>query len=210
MKVAIPQGYTQNAEETYLGFLRRCAIAVSDNYDFVANSMTDETNTQSLCLLRRDEQYDYIVLRDSLKLHILPNFATLSTEDQKILVSYYIYPPTFTQADIDALFTTDEQKANWELLADISKVARYKRWEACRQKVSFTLTQLESLQFYTDTKSFQGDYIDANLPNLTLWLSNGSYPALGIDYTTNGFAQKSYYTEERKNICLDVLVNGNY
>lgn len=210
MKISIPQASAQLPEETYKGFLRRCALSVPDNYDFIANNSTDVTNALSLEILWLDQHYDYIVLRDSLKLHVLPNFDTLSLEDKKILVKYYIYPVTYTQADIDALFTTEEQKVNWEILASVSKIARKQRWEACRQKVSFTLSQLESLQFYNDTKGFKGDYEDANLPHLTLWLSNGSYPTLGIDYTLNGFAQKTYYSEERKNICLDILINGNY
>lgn len=210
MKISMPQGSTQLQGESYKGFLRRCALSVPDNYDFITNNATDATNALSLEILWLDQHYDYIVLRDSLKLHILPNFDTLSLDEKKLLVKYYIYPITFTQTDIDALFTMEEQKINWEILAAISKVARKQRWETCRQKVSFTLSVLESLQFYNDTKGFKGDYEDANLPNLILWLSNGLNNDLGIDYTTNGFAQKTYYTEERKNICLDILINGNY
>lgn len=181
---------------------------VDDAYDFTANQATDITTIDNLFFFFSYLRIDYIRLRDCLKQYFIPVWDSLSPADKKTLVRYYIYPTTFTQADIDALFTAQEQKNNWETLAKISRDARANRWEVARQKISFYLTEIEGLQLYTDTKPFKDDYVDANLPHLIMWIINGAYPPLGIDYTANGFAQKSYYSVERKNVLVDCLVYG--
>jgi len=153
---------------------------------------------------------DYVYMRDFAKATFLPAWDTLSTPEKAKLVQHYIYPDTFTQEEIDVLFTAEEQLGNWEYLALKTKEVRGIRWEELRKKISFDLSVYEGLLFYSDTKQWKGDYIDADLPYLELWFVNGIYPPLGIDFTTNGFAQKSYYSEYRKDLCVDVVTNGNY
>jgi hypothetical protein len=183
---------------------------VNDDYNFESNDATDVTDLSSLGIFKNSLRIDHIKFRDGCRASILPSWSSLTVSEQKELVSHFIYPVDFIQSDIDAIFTMEEQVENWKRLAEFTKIARYNRWEAARKRVSFDLTTLESLLFYQDTKPFKDDYIDANLPYLTLWISNGSYAPLEIDFTTTGFSGKSYYTETRKNICLDILVNGNY
>lgn len=206
MKIAVLN--TNGVQETEDGMLEHY-FSVSDNYDFNANDATDVTSVSSLKLLLKSYRIDLIKLRDSSKLYLLPDWNNLSDEDKKYLVSVYIYPITFTQGDIDLLFTETEQLNNWKNLVDITKQNRDARWDYARQKISFYLTTLEILDLYTSTKSYKGDYEDANLPYLVLWITNGSYPAFGIDFTSNGFAQKTYYTVALRDLLVDILVSGN-
>lgn len=178
--------------------------------DTIPDNYEDITSVNSLEEGFLIGAYDYNKFRDSCKVNILPIFSALTSNDQKKMVSHYIYPSNYTQEEIDAFFNSEEQISNWINLAALCKDSRNKRWESARRRISFELTLVESLGFYLDTKSFKYDFIDANLPHLTLWLSNGTYAPLGIDYSSNGFAQKNYYTTDRMNICLDILINGNY
>ena len=89
-----------------------------------------------------------------------------------------------------------------------SKLARENRWEFLRSELALKVDQLQSLAFYTDTKVFKGDYIDVGLPNLELWLTNGVYPALGIDFSTTGFSNQPYFSEEMRDMCIAYLTLG--
>lgn len=184
--------------------------AVADDYDFEINNATEVTSVINLSLFWDKGFMDYIKFRTSIKKNILPIFYECSEADQKTMVSHFIYPDDFTQESIDVFFTDEEQKSNWQFLVATTMEGRKARWEIARQKVSFELTELESLQFYYDVKRYKDDYLDANLPHLVLWLSSGAYPDLGIDFTETGFSSKPYYTDYRRDLVLDIFVNGNY
>ena len=53
---------------------------------------------------------------------------------------------------------------------------------------------------------FKADYIETDLPLLLLWVTSGSLPALGIDFTNIGFSSKPYYSESIKNKVLLILL----
>jgi hypothetical protein len=207
MKIASLNGTASQTD--YNGYINNYFI-VNDSYNFSGNNSIDVTSVFTLKTFYDINQFDYIVFRDSCKANVITNWSGLSSDEQKELIKYYIYPPSVVQADIDAFYSADEQIVNWVVLADISKQARENRWEATRQKISFNLSQSATLALYEDTKSFKGDFIDANLPNLVLWLTSGTYPPLGIDYTTTGFSSKPYYSASIESMCIDILVNGNY
>ena len=206
MKIAKKIIDTQQPDETYNSFIARVAYPVKDDYDFINNAADDITSIANSNILFSVTIIDTVLHKDVLK-GFLPLWNSLSFDDKKYLVRFYVYPPA---EDLLQYYTEDELKMYWSELAALTKTARKQRWEAARLKVSYYLTALESLQFYNDTKAYKGDYEDANIPYLTLWLSNGSYPALGIDFITNGFAQKSYYSIDKKNMLLDILNYGLY
>jgi hypothetical protein len=155
-------------------------------------------------------RHDYIKMRDFAIATFVPVWNSLSTEDQEILMRHFVYPDSYTQQDIDAVMSQQEQLEAWSDLEVSAKSCREKRWESVRRKVSFFLTAVEGLDLYTTTKDYSLEYKDADTPNLICWATNASISAFGIDFTTNGFAQKPYYTEALRDMVVDILVNGNY
>ena len=115
---------------------------------------------------------------------------------------------SLAQVELDEVLTIDEQKQAKLDYVTNSRLSRQNRWEHLRERIAFEVNQAEALSFYTDTKGFKGDYIDAGLPHLELWLTNGTYPALGIDYSTTGFANQPYFTPTMLQMCIDYLVSG--
>lgn len=153
---------------------------------------------------------DYIFMRDSFKANILPAWDSISNLDKKALVGMVVYPNTFQQSDIDALFSAPEQLENWKNLVLNARDARNSRWRAAARTLSFYMTQAASLDLYVSTVNYSLSFIDAGAPHLTYWFTNGVYAPLGIDFSAAGFAQKSYYSADIKNLYLDIIVNGNY
>lgn len=153
---------------------------------------------------------DYIRMRDFAKLTFIPQWSNF-TDAQKIgLITHLIYPTSVTQIEIDALISSGDQLKNWVDIARNTKVCREQRWEVARQKVSFYLTDMESLDLYRSTKEYSNEYKDANIPSLIFWINSSAYPPLGIDFTSTGFSQKSYYTTGLRDLLLDIIYNGNY
>lgn len=205
MKLAKKTVDIQLPDESYNSYIRRVAYPVKDDYDFVANSATDITTQQNALIMYRLDKIDGILYKAILKQWFLPNWATLSVDEKRELIAVLVYPAA---TDLRPFCTLEEEIMWTREFGSITKRARENRWESARIKMIHGLTEMDSLSFYVDTKPYKDDYVDANIPSLILWLSNGSYPALGIDFTANGFAQKTYYTIDRKNACLDVLQYG--
>ena len=86
--------------------------------------------------------------------------------------------------------------------------ARKDRWHLVMKTAAFEYraNQLVQLQMYNDAKMFRDDYIEADLPHLLFWLTSGAYPALGIDYTANGYSSTGYYNEGIKNKAVAILL----
>lgn len=177
--------------------------------DFSKDTIT-LNDTQVLEKKYQSGEYDYTKFRSLCKATILPNFATLSIQEQTLLVKHFIYPDTFTQSDIDTLFSASEQYFNWKSLVAETKKARLARWAAAKTYVSFVLDELSAADIFITVEEFYPRYTEANRPDLILWVTNSAFAPLGIDYTTTGFAQKSYYSESLKGIIYDIIVNGNY
>jgi hypothetical protein len=68
----------------------------------------------------------------------------------------------------------------------------------------------DAVDFYESVASFEGKYYNLGYPHLICWLTNGSYGPLGIDFTLNGFAQKSYFSEDIKQLAIDILTLGKH
>jgi len=152
-------------------------------------------------------QIDYIQYRDLCKEFILPQWSSISEEEKKELVRHNIAP---TEEDKLVHYTIEEQKINFFELLRLEKQARFKRWEYAKQLIAFEyrLNQMNQLLMYQDTKPYKDDFIDADLPYLIYWINSAALPQLGIDFTSNGFNSKSYYSETIKNKVLSILLNN--
>lgn len=181
---------------------------ISDTID--ENSYEDITSINNFFVVGEAIGYDYDRIRAILRTDYLPIFNTLTFGERQLLVQHYIYPTNITNEEWLTYYTNDQHKTHWIKLADITKRVRDRRWEVCRQVISFDLTKGESLDFYNSTKDYSLEWKDANIPKLLLWLANGTEPLLGIDYTNSGFAQKPYFSTTRRDTCLNILINGIY
>ena len=153
---------------------------------------------------------DYIKMRDFARTTFIANWSSFNNNQKIGLLTHLLYPTSTTQQDIDSLISSGDQLKNWIDVARNTKLCREQRWEVARQKVSFYITTLQSLDLYRSTKDLSSEYKDANIPGLVFWINSSSYPPLGIDYTTTGFSQKSYYTTVLRDLLVDVISNGNY
>lgn len=151
---------------------------------------------------------DLVWKRDFLKAEFVPLWGNLINEDRKELVRIYCYPTNITEEEWSSYFTVEVHRDNWAFLVTEERKARTKRWEKMIEEVSYYNTMLENDDLYLTTKVMAEDYKVGKRPHIYYWITNGSLPAYGIDFTTNGFAQKSYYTEEKKNILVDIYING--
>jgi len=183
-------------------------FSVPDTFEFEGSDSMNVTSVPNLNLFLRYFRIDLITLRQSIKLHLLSDWNSLS-EYHSYLISIYIYPDTVTQSTIDSFFTAAEQIENWTSLVNLTRKARANRWDISRQKISFQLSQFDLFSLYNLTKGFKDDFIEANLPIIILWITSGANESLGVDFSETGFAAQSYYSEDRKNLLLDVLLNGN-
>lgn len=156
-----------------------------------------------------DGDMDYIKFRDTCKAEFIPDFSDLEDEDEAILVKHYIYPSNFTQAKINAIFTEDQQISNWDDFVSNSKKARERRWEKAKSRVSRLLDAMACNDLFVSVETFFPRYIEANRPDLICWITNTEVAVLGIDNTSDGFAQKEYYSADLKNSLYDILINGN-
>lgn len=153
---------------------------------------------------------DIVYVRSAWKTAAIPVWETLSGVDKRKLVEWYIYPVTFTQADIDALFTAAQQVSNWRKLVEENIAGRTRRVLEASKKISFYITAGEALDLYSTVKTNMDLFRDTGSPHLMLWTTNGVYAPLGIDYSISGFAQKSYYSDVRRDLLIDIINNGNY
>jgi hypothetical protein len=188
-----------SATET-IPYLDNCYIA-----DVVENiGDVDVTCVFGLKEFFRVGQIDYLQYRKYLKDYLLPDWANLPLEDKVEMVNHNVAP---TQEDKDALVSQEQQLMNYVTIVEREVKSRQARWDVSMAKAAFYLfgNDLGRLMMYNDAKVFRNDYIEADLPHLILWLTDGTYPALGIDFTNTGFGSKPYYSEVIKSTCLEIL-----
>lgn len=207
MKIARKIADIQGEDENYNAFIARVGFAVKDTYDFATELSEDITTVLNCRILFILGAIDLILYKDLLKQNFVPIWNTLTQDEKLECVRNYNYP---APEDLSQYYTDAELEQFWSELVVRTKLDRAARFEAARVKVSYQVSPLVSLQFYNDTKAFKDDYIDANIPSLYLWLTNGSYMPLGIDFTNNGFAQKPYYTDFMRDFCIDIFIDGLY
>ncbi len=184
---------------------------VPDNYNFSANTADDVTSIETLYMFYTLNRYDYDVLRTTYKALYNPIWTGLTFEERQFLVKNYCYPTDITNEEWLAYYTDEEHFLNWkELLIITRDDARLLRLFAAFSRISYECTQAQVAVIYLTTRQYCIDYYYGNLPHLVLWISNGTYPALGIDFSSHGFMQMSGYSDGLRDRLLNIIVNGNY
>ena len=196
--------------------LQTTSQGMLDNYYCVPNNHVftndeeDVTSVDSLLTLSLAKKFDYGVFRDSLRDILVTDWQAMMFEDRKKCVQHYRYPPDITNEEWLSYFTEKEHERNWSVLCGKTRACRLTRLFAAFQKISFRLPEAQVGTIYMVTKHMCYDYYYANLPHVIFWISNGTYPPLGIDYTNNGFAAYPGFSVSLMYELLDIFVNGNY
>ena len=191
--------YKHSTSTDIIPYMDNCYIGEKRNENDI-----DVTDVYSLFEFCKVNQIDYIQYRNYCKEYLLPNWDNLDKFNKKELVKHNICINNFEKL---IYYTIEEQFKNYFTIINYEVNAREERWREAMITAGFMIgnDQLKRLSMYNDTKSFRGDYIEADLPNLILWLTNGTYPALGIDYSSIGFRSKFYYDANIENAVLEIL-----
>ena len=165
----------------------------------------DVTSTKSLIAFLPSGQIDYIQFRQFCKDELLPNWINLSEEEKLNLVKHNIAPDENEKL---SRVSIQEHEINFYEIIRLEKQARFERWEKAKKYIAFEFrnNQLNQLLMYQDTKLYKDDYIDAELPYLIHWIASNTNPALGIDFTANGFSSKAYFSQPIQTKLLNLLL----
>lgn len=163
---------------------------------------------------------DYLFYRYEIQCLLIPkcnpNYPTIDfsgwsnlTNSEKFLMCKYILAPY--QLRLTVQDDNDDEKC-WFNLLNITQGVRAERFtgralliEKMRKCVANKVRKEEmemavTQQFFKDVFLFIQYYIAAAAPDFMLWLTN----AEGTEFESDGFAQKTYYTEELKNELMDI------
>lgn len=142
------------------------------------------------------------------------NWGALTSEEQIIAVQWICAPYALRVPFI----TDNEDKENWNYMVQklrgvgtidtlegreyISELLRERVSDEVRREVWDNDT---SNSFYYDTERLLGAYRFANAQDLIAWISN----KVGTPFENDGFAEKSYYTNDLKED-LVLIYNSSY
>jgi hypothetical protein len=182
---------------------------VPDSY-VISSNEDDVTSVTTLFVFSQSGKFDYGIFRDSIQNNLVPNWANLLFEDRRKCVQHYKYPANLDPGEWGTYFSDADHQKNWNLLTANIRETRRQRLFASFNKISYRLTTMQVATIYMTTKQLLVDYYYANLPHILYWVQNGTYAPMGLNYTTNGFAQMSGYTTSLRDEILDILINGNY
>lgn len=159
---------------------------------------------------------DYIRFRKYLK-YLADNFwESLDAENRHICIDNYVKPVALSW---EATGYTDEQlKSYWIRVVDLEKNCRFQRANRCIEDITWFFTEIESLAAYKQIYQMLEDWKQCEFPelfcfvnslNITSIFTSEEITAIGVtwDYTSTGFASKTYYTLDRLNLVNEILFN---
>lgn len=189
------------AEEMFMN----CRVVDSS---YTLNITEEQVNSILVCYtLFGAGRMDFLQFRDYVKYQIVTDLTIWSNQSVQEKQKAYelVQKPESLDQVTDCGVSTETLENHWINLVQQATECRKHRLLLASAKVSFILDQMSSFQLNMDT--YENMYIQATsqAPHLILWLKSEANPALGIDYTTTGFASKSYYNETAKNVVLAVL-----
>lgn len=141
------------------------------------------------------------------------NWNGLSTPEKEIVSGLILAPYSLRTGVVSD--TVDQR--NWKKLIVVAQgtpveefTGRAKVVEKMREAVSEelrvdTMTKADSDSFFTDVSAMIDTFIHANTPDFKQWLTN----EVGSPYETDGFEQKTYYSQAREDYLLDIY-NGQF
>lgn len=150
---------------------------------------------------------DYIRFRKYLK-YLAENFwDNLDANNRHICIDNYVKPETLSWDDTD--YTDEELFQYWTRIVDLEKQCRIERANRCIAKLTWEFTGAQSMQAYNDVFQIIEDWKQCEKARLYFWVNSSAGTVLEetFDYTENGFASKSYYTESRMNLVNELIFN---
>lgn len=189
---------------------------VPDNYDFSGNSAYDVTSACTLQTFMQINQIEYGIFRTSLTSNVVPIWSGLSFSDKQLCVKYFCYPPGITTDEYWTYVDASTDYKNWRNLVmkcnGLPSVTGQRLQRVIEAFVYFTynLTAAQVAPIYLTTKPYIIDYWLGNMPHLLLWITNGTYAPLGIDFSSHGFAQASGYSPTIEAGLINIIQNGIY
>jgi hypothetical protein len=185
-------------------------LDIDPNYNFVDvvddENEIDITDFDTLSIFGVRTGYDFMFVRNEvITLRDLEGgFSGLTDEWKKEICAEFA---ACTEAQALSVLSVDKQKKHWKNTLNSLRESRETRVEKARQELGLevlagTMPITDSNQFYKDTKDLFRNYIGAGDIEFFDWInSTGAYIA-------TGFASKSYYTDERKQILVDKIILG--
>lgn len=150
---------------------------------------------------------DYLQYRDYIKYQIVTDLDIQNTQiPQEKEAAYQVFQKPASLDQITDCGKTTEQLEKIQInLVECATECRKYRVLLASAKVSFILSPAASYQLNMDTYENMYLQITSNAQQLIHQIKSTADATLGIDYTTTGFASKSYYSVEAKDVLLAVL-----
>lgn len=185
---------------------------VKSDYDFISNNATDVTSITNLLIFYTEHLIDYKSFRNTSMGFAtdVDEFNALSDYEKEIIVSNWAHP---SGVDITTYYPTDiEQKPIYLNMINKSLQARHLRVNILISNLAWYYkdTPTNGSLLFLDAEQLQTKYLQAALPHLDLFMNSGTYDPLGIDYSTTGYASKSYYDINVLNSYNDIINDGYY
>jgi hypothetical protein len=150
---------------------------------------------------------DYIRFRKYLK-YLAENFwVDLDAENRHICIDNYVKPEAVSWESTG--YTDPELFNYWVRVVDLEKDCRINRANNCIQQITWYFTMEQSMIAYNDIKQILEDWKQCEWQELVAFVNslNITVATFNFDYTSNGFASKSYYTLDRLNLVNEILFN---
>ena len=151
---------------------------------------------------------DFLQFRDYVKYQIVTDLTIWSnqTDWEKNQAYQVVQKPATLDQVTDCGLTMEQVENNQINLVEQATECRKHRILLASAKVSFILTAGQSYALNMDTYENMYLWITSASPQLLHWINSTADLALGIDYTTTGFASKSYYSADAMNVLNAVLL----
>jgi hypothetical protein len=138
-------------------------------------------------------QYDYMYCRAQVRLRCSQMDLTdpKNIEELRVGSQYFCV----NKEERSLVHSEEEQKKFWSKLILDTYNTRRDRWVKAKVYISYSLEPIDSNDLAIETEKMSTNFIEYGIETLLEWLSNE-------------FTFKPYYTEERKNMLLSILNNG--
>lgn len=167
----------------------------------------DITNVYHWFALQDELKKDYLFCRDGAIGFIngTTGFSGLTQLDKEYSAQNFCVSKT----DRDTIYSDLEQENFWGDFVIKSKQSRSLRWDNSKSYASYRLSVIDSSDLAVTTLELNQRYIEYGIESLSEDGQDGLFDWLKNEgnFITNGFLNKSYYSEELKNGILDKL-NG--
>lgn len=175
--------------------------------DLLDNDIHDDLNKiKYIDKFWNKTNHDFIIARNSIKNigESLGGFDNLTDVEKKIYTEYSLS----TKLQADSFGVSDEDRINNnKSVGEQLKTSRNNRVENARKNIGSdvldqSLSYAESNLMYDDTKELFNKYIVAGDVEFLDWINSTG------NHIGAGFSSKIYYTDDRKQMLIDIVITG--